>query len=84
MMLKDSHTSVIGMRNVARCDQIIILPKIELLEKFLNENLNTKFNFDQNNLFILTAMSNFCGRKYNLNVIKKIRKGKSFFFVEKL
>lgn len=75
MMLKDSHTSVIGMRNVAKCKQIIILPKIELLENFLNKNSNEEFSFNQNNFLILTAMSNFCGRKYDLSIIKRIRKG---------
>lgn len=79
-MLKDSHTSVIGMRSIAKCEQVLILPKFECIEEyFCNKNLK-KYSVlnkstSKRNLFVLTAMSNFCGQKYDLKIIKKIRKG---------
>ncbi|KAI1706392.1 aminotransferase class-V domain-containing protein [Ditylenchus destructor] len=78
MMLRDSHTSVVGMRNVASCQKVLVVKHIEELETFLSNNeqpLHNGQNYGgfHNNLFVMTAMSNFCGRKYDLSVIERLR-----------
>lgn len=80
MMLTDSHTSVLGMRQIGSFDRVVTTD-YEELEMFLmqlmerkqncngNLNLNAPTNKNSNyNLFVLTGMSNFCGRIYDLKL----------------
>jgi molybdenum cofactor sulfurtransferase len=77
LMLKDSHTSVLGMREYKNYEQCIVTD-FERLEDFLSKRPSIRNA--KNSLFVLTAMSNFCGRKYDLGIIKRIRRvfGDSF------
>ena len=86
MMLQDSHTSVVGMRDAVACERIIVVPDFDKLNSFLDETLLEKKNCIESwenegegngkkNLFVLTGMSNFCGRKYDLEIIEKFKEG---------
>ncbi|ETN75269.1 hypothetical protein NECAME_00680 [Necator americanus] len=63
--LRDSHNSVVGMR--------------EIIKEKVNNILCIESHADQldypgeQSLFAMTAMSNFCGRKYDLNVIEDLQ-----------
>uniref|UniRef100_A0A914UT90 Uncharacterized protein n=1 Tax=Plectus sambesii TaxID=2011161 RepID=A0A914UT90_9BILA len=76
--LNDSHTSVVGMREVVRerCGAIACLGA-EQLEQSVDLS-STASESNNNNrtasLFVLTGQSNFCGRKYPLQWIEKIRR----------
>jgi molybdenum cofactor sulfurtransferase len=76
--LSDSHTSVVGMREIVRerCRTIGCL-QAEQLEEAVLPCANTSVSHDKNtaSLFVLTGQSNFCGRKYPLKWIEKIRHG---------
>ncbi|KAK0408212.1 hypothetical protein QR680_003833 [Steinernema hermaphroditum] len=63
--LTDSHTSVVGMREVAQSKYVLCggTP-----EDFVSTVSST-----HRRLIVLTAMSNFCGKKYDLSVIKEIQ-----------
>lgn len=74
-MLKDSHTSVLGMREYKNYEQCIVTDYDELTA-YLDNNVLVKRTNSCNNLFVLTAMSNFCGRKYDLKIIDQLKKGK--------
>lgn len=58
-MLKDSHTSVLGMREYRNYEQLIVTD-FESLRNFLDKKPAIK-ETDCRCLFVLTAMSNFCG-----------------------
>jgi len=76
-MLNDSHTSVVGMRQIGQFEQIIVT-EFEQLQTFLN-NLNKKNNKREKemkckeSLFMMTAMSNFCGRIYDFEVANLLK-----------
>ncbi|VDD86748.1 unnamed protein product [Enterobius vermicularis] len=57
--MRDSHTSVAGMRELirSRCDTVSVVD-FEDLQDLKPDTTNS--------LFAITAMSNFCGRKYDL------------------
>ncbi|CAI5454946.1 unnamed protein product [Caenorhabditis angaria] len=63
--LYDSHHSVIGLRNFVknRVDSI----------SCVSENAFENIPNTSNSLFVLTAMSNFCGKKYDLDNIAKLQ-----------
>ncbi|KAI6191353.1 Molybdenum cofactor sulfurase [Aphelenchoides bicaudatus] len=71
LMLNDSHTSVLGMRQIKNYEQCIFTD-FESLSKFLDSNPPIK-ETECRSLFVLTAMSNFSGTKYNLDVIDQIK-----------
>ena len=85
MTFRDAHTSVIGLREIASCEQVIITES-ESLEEFLQsrEKLSQNGDLHESNqsksLFVMTAASNFCGRKYDLSMINRLQKGKNAFF----
>ncbi|TKR81191.1 hypothetical protein L596_015106 [Steinernema carpocapsae] len=60
----DAHTSVVGMRQVVRSDYVACCYRHE---DFL------ALDGSHRRLIVLTAMSNFCGRKYDLNIINKLQ-----------
>lgn len=69
--LEDSHHSVVGMRELVRerVDYVSCLASLPSEEEIPQV---------ERSLFVLTAMSNFCGYKYDLNVIQKLQeKGKA-------
>ncbi|ULT84446.1 hypothetical protein L3Y34_013251 [Caenorhabditis briggsae] len=63
----DSHHSVVGLRHV-------VLGKVDAIscvnEDVVKEECIPKV---ENSLFVFTAMSNFCGKKYDLNLIEKLQ-----------
>uniref|UniRef100_A0A914DNL3 MOSC domain-containing protein n=1 Tax=Acrobeloides nanus TaxID=290746 RepID=A0A914DNL3_9BILA len=79
MTFRDAHTSVIGLREIASCEQVIITES-ESLEEFLQSREKLSQNGDlhesnqSKNLFVMTAASNFCGRKYDLSMINRLQK----------
>jgi molybdenum cofactor sulfurtransferase len=76
--LSDSHTSVVGMREIVRqrCRTIGCL-QAEQLEEAVVPCANTSVGHDKStaSLFVLTGQSNFSGRKYPLKWIENIRHG---------
>jgi phosphorylcholine metabolism protein LicD len=72
-MLKDSHTSVLGMRECRNYEQRIVTD-FESLRNYLDKNPPVK-KTNSRCLFAMTAMSNFCGRKYNLEIIDQLKRG---------
>ncbi|CEF67397.1 Molybdenum cofactor sulfurase [Strongyloides ratti] len=75
--LKDSHTSVVGMKRIVNAD-VVTCNNFEYFNNFFNNNLS---NYDKeiNNLIMITAMSNACGKKYNLEIVNKIIQNKNWF-----
>ncbi|EFO98236.1 hypothetical protein CRE_15449 [Caenorhabditis remanei] len=63
----DSHHSVVGMRHVVngKVNAISCVDEKDIWEDNTPEVTNS--------LFAFTAMSNFCGKKYNLDGIKKLQ-----------
>ncbi|PIO66742.1 aminotransferase, class V [Teladorsagia circumcincta] len=63
--LRDSHNSVVGMREVVKgkVEEVLCVDRCEVL---LN-NVNC-------GLFTMTAMSNFCGRKYDLSLVAELER----------
>uniref|UniRef100_A0A0N4ZFT3 MOSC domain-containing protein n=1 Tax=Parastrongyloides trichosuri TaxID=131310 RepID=A0A0N4ZFT3_PARTI len=76
--LQDSHTSVIGLKNIVNCSSIICNNYNYFNSYFSNPNNDNPLS-SGNNLFILTGMSNSCGKKYDLNIIKKIINFKNWY-----
>jgi hypothetical protein len=87
LMLDDSHTSIVGMRQFRGFERIVVTD-FEGLKIFLEDleegNLshvnghhqNGKQIGGKNNLFVMTAMSNFCGRIYDLSVASLLKHGR--------
>uniref|UniRef100_A0A915EPA3 MOSC domain-containing protein n=1 Tax=Ditylenchus dipsaci TaxID=166011 RepID=A0A915EPA3_9BILA len=77
MMLRDSHTSLIGMRNMVDCEKVVVLQNFDCLQNLVQNDLpsRNKKVADNNSrkLFVLTAMSNFCGCKYDLRVVSRMQ-----------
>ncbi|CAD5234206.1 unnamed protein product [Bursaphelenchus xylophilus] len=73
MMFKDSHTSILGMRNYFHYEQLVVTT-YEELNDYLNNDPKDVVHSDCNHLFSMTAESNFCGRKYDLDLINRLRK----------
>ncbi|CAD5229597.1 unnamed protein product [Bursaphelenchus okinawaensis] len=71
LMFKDSHTSIVGMRNSSNYDQLVVTTFEEL-----NEYIDKMYPVVSScrHLFVMTAESNFCGRKYDLSIINRIKK----------
>lgn len=74
----DAHTSVVGMREVIRhrCRAICAVD-FDTLQEILTDAESRKKSSSgddtcSNDLFVVTAMSNFCGRKYPLEVFEQI------------
>lgn len=61
--LRDSHNSLVGMREIIKekVDEILCVNSCD--------ELLTRTN---HGLFAMTAMSNFCGRKYDLHLIEEL------------
>ncbi|KHN85419.1 Molybdenum cofactor sulfurase [Toxocara canis] len=79
--MRDAHTSVVGMRELARhrCNRVCAID-FDALYDLPAGQLNETENHSRD-LFVITAMSNFCGRKYPLHIIERIHKwrpGQSF------
>lgn len=77
-MLQDSHTSVAGMRELADYDHCVVVKNIRELDSLLKDNADDWRDVpstSSRNLFVLTPMSNFCGRKYDLRMASKMREG---------
>lgn len=75
--LKDSHTSVVGMKKLVNAD-VITCNNFEYFENFFN-NDDIIQNNKVNNLIFITAMSNACGKKYDLELVNKIIMKKNWF-----
>ena len=80
--LEDNHTSVIGMREVARNKGVKILAiskdKIESCSAS-NSNLSQKSDLHNGNcLFAYPAQSNFSGHKYPLDWCSKVKQGQLY------
>jgi hypothetical protein len=81
LMLNDSHTSVLGLRQIASVDRIVVADFEELsdfLDKLVGKdtsNGSRHANGGKSCLFVMTAMSNFCGRIYDLTVATRIKAG---------
>uniref|UniRef100_A0A0N5CFW3 MOSC domain-containing protein n=2 Tax=Strongyloides papillosus TaxID=174720 RepID=A0A0N5CFW3_STREA len=75
--LKDSHTSVVGMKRIVNADTIVC-NSFEYFKHYFNTN-NIINNDKIKNLIIITGMSNACGRKYDLKIINKIVSTKNWF-----
>ena len=77
--LKDNHTSVIGMREVAKNKgaQILAISKDEIEScSAANSDLSQKSDFQNGNcLFAYPAQSNFSGHRYPLDWCSKVKKG---------
>uniref|UniRef100_A0AC35TFI9 MOSC domain-containing protein n=1 Tax=Rhabditophanes sp. KR3021 TaxID=114890 RepID=A0AC35TFI9_9BILA len=71
--LADSHTSLVGMRELVGADQICCLGMNELIKVINNCNEG-----GVNNLAMITGMSNYCGRKYDLSKLPPTKK--SWFY----
>ena len=71
------------MREIKSYVQLIVAD-FDALDRFLDANDDTAgctraaaaSTSAARCLFVLTAESNFCGRKYNLNIVKKIKRGR--------
>ncbi|KAK5975273.1 hypothetical protein GCK32_017336, partial [Trichostrongylus colubriformis] len=63
--LRDSHNSVVGMREIVK-DKVDEIVCVNTCEDLLIET--------NCGLFAMTGMSNFCGRKYNLNLIADLER----------
>uniref|UniRef100_A0A0K0DQ99 Nitroreductase domain-containing protein n=1 Tax=Angiostrongylus cantonensis TaxID=6313 RepID=A0A0K0DQ99_ANGCA len=63
--LRDSHNSVVGMREIVkdRADSILCVNLCEDLPIAASGSL-----------FVMTAMSNFCGKKYDLSLIGELER----------
>ncbi|CAO4387029.1 unnamed protein product [Caenorhabditis nigoni] len=63
----DSHHSVVGLRHV-------VLGKVDTIS-CVNEDVVAENNIPEveNSMFVFTAMSNFCGKKYDLTLIDKLQ-----------
>ncbi len=75
--LQDSHTSVVGMREVVavRCTSVNCWTWQQLNAALEDDaSCPDQPDRDRHSLFVLTAMSNFCGFKYPLDVIERIRR----------
>ncbi|XP_055842708.1 molybdenum cofactor sulfurase 3 [Episyrphus balteatus] len=70
---QENHTSVLGMREVVRTDDIFVLTKDDLLEN-LNENGNNRsLEVKGNSLVAFSAQCNFSGYKLPLSLISAIQ-----------
>ena len=87
-MLQDSHTSVVGMRQLGTFQRVVVAPFEHLyaflkhtqmeqrsVEKKASENMEEVGKAAANSLFVMTAMSNFCGRIYDFRVAEVLKKG---------
>uniref|UniRef100_A0A915DTS9 Aminotransferase class V domain-containing protein n=1 Tax=Ditylenchus dipsaci TaxID=166011 RepID=A0A915DTS9_9BILA len=85
MMLRDSHTSLIGMRNMVDCEQVVVLQNFDCLQHLAQDDSTHRTEKTSGDnvqkLFVLTAMSNFCARKYNLRVIRRMQEDLGGVFV---
>ena len=65
------------MRNIARCDRVVVVPRFEELVSYIAD-IQTKDSAKEEgykkNLFVLTAMSNFCGRKYPMTIVERLQR----------
>ncbi|GMT32211.1 hypothetical protein PFISCL1PPCAC_23508, partial [Pristionchus fissidentatus] len=68
--LLDSHTSVVGAREIVRDKVDTICCLDELPENWEEAKTTDSFR----GLFVMTAMSNFCGRKYPLSAVEEAQK----------
>ncbi|PSN40230.1 Molybdenum cofactor sulfurase [Blattella germanica] len=79
MYLKDNHTSVLGMRELAKNSgaEIECLPHAEVFNIFNEDYLESKpaSCHQGNSLFIYPAQCNFSGVKYPLSWISKVQNG---------
>ncbi|KAL3091766.1 hypothetical protein niasHT_024348 [Heterodera trifolii] len=83
LMLRDSHTSVLGMRSAENFERIVAVT-YEELNQFLAETEANKHLMRGGNkgeligrkkcLFVMTAMSNFCGRVYDMELAHKLKR----------
>ncbi|EPB80494.1 MOSC beta barrel domain protein [Ancylostoma ceylanicum] len=72
--MRDSHNSVVGMREIVkeRVNNILCLDNIE--DQLLAQNGDCRGPAaTEHGLFAMTAMSNFCGRKYDLSVVEHLQ-----------
>uniref|UniRef100_A0A914H0P7 MOSC domain-containing protein n=1 Tax=Globodera rostochiensis TaxID=31243 RepID=A0A914H0P7_GLORO len=83
LMLRDSHTSVVGMRHADNFERIVVV-QYEDLCQFLAElqskrqplTLEDKMHTfgKKKSLFVMTAMSNFCGRVYDMTLARTLKR----------
>lgn len=78
--LQDNHTSVIGMREIAKqkASSIVNIPHNDFLMALGEDYIaprKDKFNIGGNTLLVYPAQSNFNGYKYPINCMDKIRDG---------
>ncbi|XP_050081080.1 molybdenum cofactor sulfurase [Anopheles maculipalpis] len=69
--LRDSHTSVLGMREIVRTERICPIERTELLQ-VLNEPESVHQRRNRPSLFVFPAQCNFNGVKYPLELIKLV------------
>uniref|UniRef100_F1KY37 Molybdenum cofactor sulfurase n=1 Tax=Ascaris suum TaxID=6253 RepID=F1KY37_ASCSU len=74
--MRDAHTSVVGMRELVRqrCSRVCAVDFNELENLSAGQHEHTES--PTRDLFVITAMSNFCGRKYPLRIIEHIHNWK--------
>ncbi|XP_062539746.1 molybdenum cofactor sulfurase 3-like [Armigeres subalbatus] len=68
--LRDSHTSVLGMRELVNTERIFPIERAELLAQL---RANTQSSGEQSSLLVFPAQCNFNGGKYPLELIRKIQ-----------
>lgn len=86
--LQNSHTSVLGMREVAafKKAKVICVPHDDMLETMTStpvHNANEKLKSSERALFVYPAQCNFSGYKYPLKWIAKIHNGELNRFTQK-
>ena len=78
MYLQDNHTSVLGMRELAKSTSasVMTLPYEDAFKCFQDYNDEISTNkYDGNSLFVYPAQSNFSGVKYPLSWVSKVQRG---------
>lgn len=67
--LRDNHTSVLGMREIVRTENIHCIER----QEFLNDNFDGDGAYEGRSLYVYPAQCNFNGFKYPLDKIHRIQ-----------
>lgn len=72
----DNHVSVLGMREIVATNHIRCIERAELLENVDSRKSSVTALFVPKNssLLVFPAQSNFCGKKYPLELIEKVHR----------
>lgn len=77
--LRDNHTSVLGMREIVKTNDIVCVERDQFLNGTFHRNLKSKGN----SLFVYSAQCNFSGFKYPLNGIRRFQTSDESVSIEK-